>query len=112
MKNVKSCLIITMLLGVGYADCDPELYNCDCNEDTWQEYYNSKGHNMLGCWLPGANLSNADLTDAYCWGAFFVGANLEGTIFDGATLTSAYFDDFSINPIKFSMENLEYLKEV
>ena len=56
MKNVKSCLIITMLLGVGYADCDPELYNCDCNEDTWQEYYNSKGHNMLGCWLPGGNL--------------------------------------------------------
>jgi len=44
MKYVKSCLIITMLLGIGYADCDPDAdtgWNCDCNEDTWQEYYNS-----------------------------------------------------------------------
>ena len=32
MNYVKSCLIITMLLGVGYSqDCDPEAdvgYNC------------------------------------------------------------------------------------
>ena len=39
MNYVKSCLIITMLLGALYADCDPTEYNCDCNEDTWQEYY-------------------------------------------------------------------------
>ena len=67
MNYVKSCLIITMLLGVqiGYSqDCDPEAetgWNCDCNEDTWQEYYNSEGHNMVGCYLAGANLAWANL---------------------------------------------------
>ena len=63
MNYVKSCLIITMLLGGLYADCDTELYNCDCNQDTWQEYYNSEGHNMEGCWLPGAILYQAYLSD-------------------------------------------------
>jgi uncharacterized protein YjbI with pentapeptide repeats len=121
-----------MLLGVGYSDeCEDYLdyfgdtfYNCDCNEDTWQEYY----PNMGRCWLKyadlsyanlsyanldwanlsyanledaslflvnlgGANLAEANLTNAYCWGTFFVWANLEGTIFDGADLTYAYFDE-------------------
>lgn len=27
-----------MLVGLGYADCDPAEYNCDCNEDTWEGY--------------------------------------------------------------------------
>ena len=48
MKYVKSCLIITMLLGAGYSQC---------NETNWQEYY----PNMSGCYLPGANLSGANL---------------------------------------------------
>ena len=107
MKYVKSCLIITMLLGIGYSqDCDPEAdtgWNCDCNEDTWEEYYNSEGHNMEGCWLKNASLAGADLSftnlyeanleGAILQGAFFVNANLEGTIFDGADLTYAYFDE-------------------
>ena len=104
MKYVKSCLIITMLLGVGYSQC---------NESNWQEYYNSEGHNMVGCDLAGADLSYADLSGANltnadlklvdlqsvdfintnCWGTFFVGANLEGTDFDGADLQYAYFDE-------------------
>ena len=88
MNYVKSCLIITMLLGIGYADRNPAYYNCDCNEDTWQEYYNSEGHNMVGC-----DLAGADLTDIYCWGSFFVGANLDNTIFDGAALRYAFFDE-------------------
>ena len=54
MKNI---LFITMLLGVLYADCDPDEYNCDCNEDTWQEYYNSEGHNMEYCFLQEADLT-------------------------------------------------------
>ena len=75
-------LLITMLLGVGYSqDCDPVSYNCDCNEDTWQEYYNSGGHNMEGCYLAGANLSFAILS-----GADLFGANLEGADLFGANL--------------------------
>ena len=54
MKNI---LIITMLLGIGHSQC---------NESNWQEYYNSKGHNMQGCYLyeadlQGANLSNSNI---------------------------------------------------
>jgi len=133
MMYVKSCLIITMLLGALYSDeCEDynaeqgTYYNCECNIGTWQEYYNSEGHNMEGCYLVGANLqyedlsganltgaflesvwltytdlSNADLTDTWCLGVFFVGANLEGTIFEDADLTYAYFD-----------ENLDYYDDV
>ena len=85
---MKKLIFITMLLGVGYSqDCDPEApygWNCDCNEDTWQEYYNSEGHNMVGCWLPNANLYGANLEEANLdW------ANLEGAILTGAILTGA-----------------------
>ena len=113
---MKNLLFITMLLGAGYSDeCEDynaehgTNYNCNCNEETWQEYYNSEGHNMAGCWLVGAdltganlymaNLSYANLTDTNCWGAFFVGAELgggivnNGAIFDGADLQYAYFDE-------------------
>ena len=45
MKYVKSCLIITMLLGVGYSQC---------NESNWEEYYPE----MAFCALEGATLSN------------------------------------------------------
>ena len=73
MNYVKSCLIITMLLGIGYSDECEEYneswggmdYNCDCNENTWQEYYNSEGHNMEKCWLQYADLSHADLSEAW-----------------------------------------------
>ena len=67
---MKYLLLITMLLGIGYSQC---------NESNWQEYY----PDMAYCDLEGANLS----------GAFFVGANLEGTIFDDANLRYAYFDE-------------------
>ena len=65
MNYVKSCLIITILLGVGYSqNCDPNYWNCDCNENTWQEYYNSEGHNMVGCYLAGADLDYVTLLEA------------------------------------------------
>ena len=56
MKYIKSCLIITMLLGVriGYSQC---------NESNWQDYY----PDMAGCNLVGANLTNA-----FCQSAYFV----------------------------------------
>ncbi|RMZ48857.1 hypothetical protein EB821_05355 [Candidatus Marinimicrobia bacterium PRS2] len=46
MNYVKSCLIITMLLGTGYSQC---------NESNWQDYY----PNMAGCQLSGADLIRA-----------------------------------------------------
>ena len=91
MKYVKSCLIITMLLCVqiGYSqDCDPQAsvgYNCDCNEDTWQEYY----PNMEGCYLYGAYLVGANLTEANLGWADLSGANLEGANISWADLTNA-----------------------
>ena len=77
MKNI---LFITMLLGFGYSEC---------NESNWEEYY----PNMGWCDLFGANLSQTNLSGAYCYGAFFVYADLEGTNFDGADLQYAYFDE-------------------
>ena len=55
---MKNLLLITMLLGVGYSQC---------NESNWQEYY----PNMAYCDLQGADLSGADL-----WGATLDWANL------------------------------------
>ena len=76
MKYIKSCLLITMLLGVGYSQC---------NESNWEEYYPN---------MSGSHLVGADLEGVLCWGgAFFVWAALDGTIFDGANLTYAYFDE-------------------
>ena len=90
MNYVKSCLIITMLLGVGYSQC---------NESNWEDYY----PNMAGCYLAyanlsganliGTNLTGADFTSAYCHLTFFVAATLENTIFDDAGLLYAYFDE-------------------
>ena len=48
MKYIKSCLIITMLLSVGYSQC---------NESNWQDYY----PDMAYCDLEGADLAFADL---------------------------------------------------
>ena len=98
MNYVKSCLIITMLLGVqiGYSqDCDPNAetgWNCDCNEDTWQEYY----PNMVGCYLEGADLQSADLwiadlSQAHLGRAILAGANLAGANLAGANLALATF---------------------
>ena len=60
MKNI---LFITMLLGVGYSQC---------NESNWQEYY----PNMEGCYLPDADLSGEDLAGVDLSYAILVGANL------------------------------------
>ena len=48
---MKNLLLITMLLGVGYSQC---------NESNWQEYY----PDMAGCDLTWANLSGANLSGA------------------------------------------------
>jgi len=140
MKYVKSCLIITMLAGIGYSqDCDPDYWNCDCNEDSWQEYYNSEGHNMQGCYLYeadliDANLQGANLDDAgFGWAlltganlqevygtmgfyyANFTGANLASvdlsrTFFVQATLDGTIFDGADLTYAYFD-ENLDYYED-
>ena len=45
----------------------------DCNENNWQDYYNSDGKDMSDCDLRGAHLS----------GRTFEGANLAGAILEG-----------------------------
>ena len=83
-------LLITMLLGVGYSQC---------NESNWQDYYpNMQGCDLEGADLQGAYLYEADFSDTNCWGAFFVYANLEDNFwgspnFEGANLTYSYFDE-------------------
>ena len=105
MNYVKSCLIITMLLGIGYSqDCDPEAnvgYNCDCNEDTWQEYYNTQGQPMEGCYLSGANLQDANLSYADLAWADLSGANL-----GYANLTSTNLSHANLNSTNLSHANL------
>ena len=51
----------------------------DCNENNWQDYYNSDGKDMSDCDLRGAHLS----------GRTFEGANLAGANLKYANLTDA-----------------------
>ena len=76
MKYIKSCLLITMLMGMGYSQC---------NESNWQEYYFSEGHNMEGC-----NLEGADLSGAFLQWATLDFANLEGANLQNADLSGVY----------------------
>ena len=83
MNYVKSCLIITMLLGVqiGYSQC---------NESDWEEYYPE----MEGCDLEGADLSGANLAGANLSGAYFYITNLTNTIWDECGITDENDDGY------------------
>jgi uncharacterized protein YjbI with pentapeptide repeats len=70
MKNI---LLITMLLGVGYSQC---------NESNWQEYYPE----MAGCDLEGADLSGANLFYTFLHNANLEGANLSSANLQGTFL--------------------------
>ena len=52
----------------------------------------------------------ASILDRFKW--FPVTRDQLTMLMEGNTVSTNYFDDFSINPRIFSMENLEYLKEV
>jgi uncharacterized protein YjbI with pentapeptide repeats len=111
MKYVKSSLIITMLLGALYADCDPSSFlgwNCDCNEDTWQDYYNSEGHNMEGCYLAGVDLEVSNLSFANLSFANLTGASLMGVNLTGADLTWAELQNANLAFANLSFANLVY----
>ena len=92
MKYLKSCLIITMLLGVGYSEC---------NESNWQDYYYSEGHNMEGC-----NLEGADLSGVFLQWATLDYANLEGANLEGADLTGVYFRQANLSGANLEVANL------
>ena len=96
MNYVKNCLLITMLLGVVYSQCDPDDWfgwNCDCNEETWEAYY----PNMNGCYLVGADLSGANLVGADLEWANLFQADLSGADLGGANLTGAYFKEADLS---------------
>ena len=80
---MKNLLIITMLLGIGYANC---------NESNWQEYY----PNMQECYLVGANLFEANLSGAYLIDANLSWANLYGADLSYADLSGAYLIDSNL----------------
>ena len=80
-----------------------EVYKC--NASNYQDYfYDFQKVDQLiadtgtGCYLPGIDFSNQDLSDAVFTkanlkGAIFRGANLDGTKFIGADLTNAVLED-------------------
>ena len=81
---MKKIILMTMLMSAVFAQSD-------CNEENWEDYYNSEGNDMTDCDLSGANLyvdyykpanllyanlKGADLTDANLSYAVLAKANL------------------------------------
>ena len=69
----------------------------DCNENNWQDYYNSDGKDMSDCDLRGAHLSGRTFAGANLTGANLTGANLKyanigEATFEGANLTDAILE--------------------
>ena len=102
---MKNLLLITMLLGVGYNQC---------NESNWQEYYPE----MEGCFLgnanlSGANLSGADLIYANLYGAdlsfaHLIGANLSYADLFMANLEGAHLEGANLSYASLYWANLEW----
>ena len=89
---MRCLIVITVLLGIGYSQC---------NESNWQEYYNSEGHNMEGCWLdqaflPGKDLQYANLSSASLWWTNLNNADLSAETLDFANLMSAQLADINL----------------
>ena len=88
---MKKIILITMLMSAVFAQSD-------CNENNWQDYYNSDGKDMSDCDLRRANLNyanltNADLTNADLTNADLTGANLKYANLTGAKLAFANLTD-------------------
>lgn len=100
MNYLKSCLIITMLLGVGYSLC---------NESNWQEYYpDMAGCDLFGASLSGANLFMANLNGASLEGANLSYANLLHVNFEGADLSYADLSYADLAHAYLYMADLSY----
>ena len=81
-----------------YNSINNTEYNCECNEETWESYYSY----MIGCWLPNADLQNADLKWANFEGAYLVGADLRyaqmvTTKLSGANMVNANLVNAKLN---------------
>ena len=105
MNYVKSCLIITMLLGVqiGYSQC---------NGSNWEEYYpemegcDLEGVDLSGANLIDANLERADLYDSKFIQAFLIRANLAWTYIHQVDLVGANLSCANFSGAYFYLTNL------
>ena len=89
MMYVTNYLIITILLSIGYSQC---------NESNWQEYYpNMENCNLYEADLAYTNLSDSNLSYANLGGANLTGANLSWTNLYGTNLEEANLSCANLN---------------
>ena len=88
MNYIKSCLIITMLLGVGYSQY---------NESNWEEYYPEMG---------GFDLEGEDLYDSKFIYALLIRANLAQTYIHQVDLVGANLSCANLSGAYFYLTNL------
>lgn len=113
MKNI---ILITLFLSAGYSnECENYLdsfgntiYNCNCNEDTWHEYY----PNMGSCWLEYVDLSDVNLygvslNGAYLYGAFLNYANLQNANLEHSNLNEANLEETNLEGANIDWASLE-----
>ena len=98
---MKKIILITMLISAVFAQSD-------CNENNWQDYYNSDGKDMSDCDLTGANLSGRTLEGANLTRATLTGANLGRATVEGANLEGANLTNADLRSANFTGANLKY----
>ena len=112
VKNVAEFFVKSIKLKV----CEKNIFDLGGPEAlTWKEIIHqialASGKRTWKIPAPVAVIKiAASILDRFKW--FPVTRDQLTMLMEGNTVSTNYFDDYSINPIKFSMENLEYLKEV
>ena len=96
---MKKIILITMLMSAVFAQSD-------CNENNWQDYYNSDGKDMSDCDLRGAHLSGRTFEGANLAGANLKYANIGEATFEGANLTGANLTGARLTHITLTGANL------
>ena len=119
-------IFITILISIVYSsECSDynnsngTQYNCDCNESTWQSYYNSSNHNMEGCWLKSADfdfvsLADANLQNSYLFGisinqSSLANANLAGSNMNNAIIIDTFCEDAIFDNINQNTNGYIYI---
>ena len=90
MRNI---LLITMLLGVGYSQC---------NESNWEEYFPE----MQGCELIYADFEAVDFSGVNLYGAELVYVNFSSANLSGATIEGVNFYHTNLISANLSGTNL------
>ena len=112
VKNVAEFFVKSIKLKV----CEKNIFDLGGPETlTWKEIIQqiamASGKRTWKIPAPVAVIKiAASILDRFKW--FPVTRDQLTMLMEGNTVSTNYFDDFSINPRIFSMENLEYLKEV